>query len=91
MTASARAVRGTLDRKGKFVADPPESVIAHRIVAMSPAKRIAFGFGCPLCHAYPYRFCFGLGNQKDQVLEAFHEKRWEMAFAATAMSGDQVQ
>jgi hypothetical protein len=68
--------------RGLAVGNPPEAVIAQRTKNMSPAKKMAFAVGCPDCNAYPYRFCFG--SRQGQILNAFHERRWESAFAAVA-------
>lgn len=73
------------------IGNPPDDVIARRSQGMSPAKKMAFAVTCPLCNAFPYRFCFGLAAERGSIREAFHEKRWESAFAAVAVAPEQAQ
>jgi hypothetical protein len=83
LTWTAPTLRPTPARdRASAVGNPPEAVIATRSEGMSPAKKVAFGVGCPACNAYPYRFCFG--NRRGTTLTGFHEKRWEMALTAGA-------
>lgn len=88
MPVVARTARQDL---ASAVGNPPEDVIARRSRGMSPAKKMAFAVTCPLCNAFPYRFCFGLAAERGSIREAFHEKRWESAFAAVAVAPEQAQ
>lgn len=89
--SSPSVTRTPRAERASAVGNPPDDVIARRSRAMSPAKKKAFAVACPLCNAYPYRFCFGLNTKERTILEAFHEKRWETAFAAEAVEPDTVQ